>query len=478
MSEAFDVAVIGAGPAGYHAAIRSAQLGLKTVCIDRWVDKNGAAALGGTCLNVGCIPSKALLDASHKFRQAQSEFNELGIKTGKVSLDLDQMQAHKGKVVQSLTQGVAGLLKSNGVDVRLGRARLEVDNKISVIDHTGSEVSLSSKAIILAPGSKPIDIAACPMDGEQIVDSTGALEFNEVPKTLGVIGAGVIGLELGSVWARLGSKVVLLEALPEFLPAADRQLAKAALKQFERQGLEIRLGAKVINSVPKKGRVEVEYQDNDGKHKVSFDRVIVAVGRVPDIDGLCGDGVALALDQRGAIAVDDQCQTSLPNVFAVGDAVRGPMLAHKGMEEGIMVAERLVGSKPQVNYDTVPSVIYTHPEIAWVGESEQHLTSQEIPIKVGMFPLAASGRAMASNETEGLIKVVAHAETDRILGVHVMAAHGSELIAEAVIAMEFGASAEDLGLTMFAHPTLSEGLHEAALAVSGHAIHIANRKRR
>ena len=478
MSDAYEVAVIGAGPAGYHAAIRAAQLGLKTVCSDRWIDAAGAPVLGGTCLNVGCIPSKALLDASHKFEQARSELEPLGIKTGKVSLDLKTMQDHKTQIVKNLTQGVVGLLKANGVEVQLGSARLDQGNVINVTDNLGVEHQVTAGAVIVAPGSKPIDIGACPMDGDQIVDSTGALAFEAVPKTLGIIGAGVIGLELGSVWSRLGSQVVLLEALPEFLPAADRQLAKAALKLFGEQGLDIRLGATVVNRHQNKGKVELEYSDSNGTHSIAFDRVIVAVGRKPDLAGLCGDGVELKLDERGAIDVDQHCQTSLANVFAVGDAVRGPMLAHKGMEEGIMVAERLAGAKPQVNYDTVPSVIYTHPEIAWVGKSEIELKQEDVPFKVGVFPLAASGRALASSETAGMIKVIAHADSDRILGVHVMTAHGSELIAEAVIAMEFGASAEDLGLTMFAHPTLSEGLHEAALAVSGHAIHIANRKRR
>jgi dihydrolipoamide dehydrogenase len=332
--------------------------------------------------------------------------------------------------------------------------------------------------IILAPGSNPVDIPACARDDKMIVDSTGALSFDAVPETLGVIGAGVIGLELGSVWSRLGAKVVLLEAMPDFLPTADQQVSKEALKLFKKQGLDIRLGAKVTGSKVKKSSVDVTYEDSEGTQKLTVDRLIVAVGRRAETEGLVAPDAGVALDDRGLIQVNDVCETSCSGVYAVGDAVRGAMLAHKGMEEGIMVAERIAGGKPQVNYETVPWVIYTHPEIAWVGLTEAELKASETAIKVGVFPLAASGRAMASNETAGLIKVIADAATDRVLGVHMIGAHCSELVAEAVIAMEFGASAEDLGLTMFAHPTLSEGLHEAALAVSGHAIHIAPRKRR
>jgi len=478
MSKEFDVAVVGAGPAGYHAAIRAAQLGLKTVCIDRWVDASGQAVLGGTCLNVGCIPSKALLDTSHKFSQAQSEFESLGIMTEGLALDVAQMQRHKDTIVQNLTKGVAGLLKSNGVEVVSGTASLQAGKRLQVTDVAGRESIIAAEHIILAPGSNPVDIPACARDDEMIVDSTGALTFDAVPKTLGVIGAGVIGLELGSVWGRLGAKVVLLEAMPSFLPTADEQVSKEALKLFKKQGLDIRLGAKVTGSKIKKSSVEVTYEDGDGTQKLTVDRLIVAVGRRAETKGLIAPDVGVDVDDRGLIQVNEFCETSCAGVYAVGDAVRGAMLAHKGMEEGVMVAERIAGGKPQVNYETVPWVIYTHPEIAWVGATEAELSAAKTAVKVGVFPLAASGRAMASNETAGLIKVIADAATDRVLGVHMIGAHCSELIAEAVIAMEFGASAEDLGLTMFAHPTLSEGLHEAALAVSGHAIHIAHRKRR
>jgi dihydrolipoamide dehydrogenase len=474
----FDVAVVGAGPAGYHAAIRAGQLGLKTVCIDRWVDASGQAVLGGTCLNVGCIPSKTLLDTSHKFSQARSEFETLGIITKGVELDVAQMQRHKDTIVHNLTKGVAGLLKSNGVEVVTGTASLQAEKKLQVTDAVGQVSEIVATHIILAPGSNPVDIPACARDDKMIVDSTGALSFDAVPETLGVIGAGVIGLELGSVWSRLGAKVVLLEAMPDFLPTADQQVSKEALKLFKKQGLDIRLGAKVTGSKVKKSSVDVTYEDSEGTQKLTVDRLIVAVGRRAETEGLVAPDAGVALDDRGLIQVNDVCETSCSGVYAVGDAVRGAMLAHKGMEEGIMVAERIAGGKPQVNYETVPWVIYTHPEIAWVGLTEAELKASETAIKVGVFPLAASGRAMASNETAGLIKVIADAATDRVLGVHMIGAHCSELVAEAVIAMEFGASAEDLGLTMFAHPTLSEGLHEAALAVSGHAIHIAPRKRR
>ncbi|MDA9281607.1 dihydrolipoyl dehydrogenase [Pseudomonadales bacterium] len=478
MSKQFDVAVVGAGPAGYHAAIRAAQLGLKTVCIDRWVDASGQAVLGGTCLNVGCIPSKALLDTSDKFSQAQSEFEDLGIMTQGLALDVAQMQRHKDLIVQNLTKGVAGLLKSNGVEVVTGTATLLAGKILKVTDAAGQVSTIAAAHIILAPGSNPVDIPACVRDDEMIVDSTGALAFDAVPKTLGVIGAGVIGLELGSVWSRLGAKVVLLEAMPSFLPTADEQISKEALKLYKKQGLEIRLGAKVTGSKIKKSGVEVIYEDGDGTQKLTVDRLIVAVGRRAETKGLIALDAGVVVDDRGLIEVNEVCETTCAGVYAVGDAVRGAMLAHKGMEEGVMVAERIAGGKPQVNYETVPWVIYTHPEIAWVGATEAELSAAETAVKVGVFPLAASGRAMASNETAGLIKVIADAATDRVLGVHMIGAHCSEMIAEAVIAMEFGASAEDLGLTMFAHPTLSEGLHEAALAVSGHAIHIAHRKRR
>ena len=476
----YDVIVVGAGPAGYHAAIRASQLGLKTACIDAWIDDGGKPLPGGTCLNVGCIPSKTLLDISHKYASAQEEYASLGITVGKVKVDIEKMQQRKAEVVSQLTQGVSGLLKANKVEFVSGRATVTSPTEVSVCQPSGESMQLRADALILAPGSSPIRIPPCPIDNEAIVDSTGALSFDQVPKRLGIIGAGVIGLELGSVWQRLGAEVVILEALPDFLPAVDAQIAKETLKLFKKQGLDIRLGARVTGAEvkgTKTKQVSVSFeQDGDATVEV-FDRLVVAVGRAPATDDLLADGCGIARTERGEIIVDQNCHTGIGNVYAVGDAVRGPMLAHKGMEEGVMVAELIAGKKPQVNYDLVPGVIYTHPEVAWVGANEQDLIEAGTEYGVGVFPLAASGRAIASSEKDGMVKVLTEQSTDRVIGVHVVGAHASELIAQAVIAMEFGASAEDIGLTMFAHPTLSEGFHEAALAVSGHAIHVASRRR-
>lgn len=476
----YDVIVVGAGPAGYHAAIRASQLGLKTACIDAWIDDGGKPLPGGTCLNVGCIPSKTLLDISHKYASAQEEYASLGITVGKVKVDIEKMQQRKAEVVSQLTQGVSGLLKANKVEFVSGRATVTSPTEVSVCQPSGESMQLRADALILAPGSSPIRIPPCPIDNEAIVDSTGALSFDQVPKRLGIIGAGVIGLELGSVWQRLGAEVVILEALPDFLPAVDAQIAKETLKLFKKQGLDIRLGARVTGAEvkgTKTKQVSVSFeQDGDATVEV-FDRLVVAVGRAPATDDLLADGCGVARTERGEIIVDQNCHAGIGNVYAVGDAVRGPMLAHKGMEEGVMVAELIAGKKPQVNYDLVPGVIYTHPEVAWVGANEQDLIEAGTEFGVGVFPLAASGRAIASSEKDGMVKVLTEQSTDRVVGVHVVGAHASELIAQAVIAMEFGASAEDIGLTMFAHPTLSEGFHEAALAVSGHAIHVASRRR-
>jgi dihydrolipoamide dehydrogenase len=478
MPTTFDVIVIGAGPAGYHAAIRCAQLGLNTAMIEKWLDKDDKPAYGGTCLNVGCIPSKALLEASYKFVEARDHFSEIGIKVKNISIDVPAMMARKDEVVGNLTSGIAGLLTSNGVTTYEGVAKLHANRQVDFTAHDGATEQLNAENIIIAAGSVPVEIPSCPLTEDLIVDSAGALEFLSTPKRLGVIGAGIIGLELGSVWNRLGSEVVMLEALDDFLPAADQQIAKEAAKQFKKQGMEIRLGARVTGTEIKGKKVTVTYSDAEGDKKEVFDKVIVAVGRRPYTEELLAADSGVALDERGFVFVNDTCLTNAPSVYAVGDVVRGPMLAHKGMEEGIMVAERIKGKMPLVNYDLVPSVVYTHPEIAWVGKTEQEIKAAGDECQVGTFPMAASGRAMANNDTAGLVKVVTDKSTDRILGVHIISAQASEMIAEAVIAMEFGASAEDLGLTMFAHPTLSEGLHEAALAVSGHAIHIAKRKRK
>ena len=478
MSDSFDVIVIGAGPAGYHAAIRAAQLGLNTACIDKSLGKNGKPAYGGTCLNWGCIPSKALLDASHKYVDAKENFAEVGIGVKGVSVDVVKMIAHKDEVVSKLTGGVAGLFKANGVTDLPGTGKLLAGRQVEYSDHDGHVRMLQAEHVILAPGSVPVDIPPAPVDGDLIVDSTGALDLDAVPKRLGVIGAGVIGLELGSVWGRLGSEVVVLEALQDFLPMADQRIARDALKILRKQGLDIRLGTRVMAAEVVKNAVRVSYQDKDGDQSLTVDKLIVAVGRRPYTEGLLTADSGVNLDERGFLFVNDLCATDAPGVYAVGDVVRGPMLAHKGMEEGIMVAERIAGQKPLVNYDTVPSVIYTHPEIAWVGKTEQELKAAGEPYNVGSFPFAVSGRALAANDTDGMVKILADAATDRILGVHVLGPQASELIAQAVIAMEFDACAEDLGLIMFAHPTLSEAVHEAALGVAGHAIHMVNRKKK
>ena len=478
MSDNFDVVVIGAGPAGYAAAIRCAQLGLNTACIDKSLGKDGKPALGGTCLNWGCIPSKALLDASHKYLDAKEHFSEIGITVESVGIDVPKMIARKDKVVSTMTQGIAGLFKGNGVTGLTGTGKLLAERQVEFCPHEGDATILQAKHVILAPGSVPVEIPPTPIDGDRIVDSTGALEFTEVPERVGVIGAGVIGLELGSVWSRLGSNVVVLEALEEFLPMADQRIARDSLKIFKGQGLDIRLGTLVTGSDVTDQEVVVLYQDKEGEQTVTFDRLIVAVGRKPYTEGLLAPDSGVDLDDNGFVNVDELCATNTSKVFAVGDAVRGPMLAHKGTEEGVMVAERIAGFKPLVNYATVPSVVYTHPEIAWVGKTEQEVKASGESYAVGQFPFSASGRAQAANDTQGIVKVIADTQTDRILGVHVLGLQASEIVAQAVIAMEFDASAEDLGLTMFAHPTLSEAFHEAALSVAGHAIHMVNRKKR
>ena len=481
MTKQYDVVVIGSGPAGYVAAIRCAQLGLRTACIEKWLNKDNKTVYGGTCLNVGCIPSKALLDSSHKYVEAQQHLDAHGIKVNEVAIDVPAMVGRKDKIVTQLTAGVKGLFTANKVDGIAGTAKLIAKDRVLVTDHEGNEAALAAKHIIIASGSVPIDIPQTPIDHETIVDSTGALEFQEVPKRLGVIGAGVIGLELGSVWSRMGAEVTVLEALGDFLPAVDRQIAREGLKIFGRQGLTIKLGARVTGSKLSKGRnktVTVEYTDTDGKQKIQFDKLIVAVGRRPYTAALLDDSVAVELDERGYILVDEQCATNVPGVYAVGDVVRGPMLAHKGMEEGVMVAERIADKKTQVNYDLVPTVIYTHPEIAWVGKNEAELEEAGTEYNVGSFPFAANGRALAANDADGLVKLIADARTDRILGCHLIGASAADLLQQIVIAMEFSASAEDIGLTMFSHPALSEAIHEAALAANGHAIHIGNRNRR
>ncbi|WP_428240922.1 dihydrolipoyl dehydrogenase [Gynuella sp.] len=479
MAQQFDVVVIGSGPAGYIAAIKSAQLGQKTACIEKWVDKEGKTSLGGTCLNVGCIPSKALLESSEKYHEALASLGDHGISLKDVKIDVKAMMARKDKIVKNLTGGIAGLFKANGVTSIEGTGKLLENKQVEVAKHDGSTEVLEAKNVIIATGSVPVEIPPTPMHEDIVVDSTGALEFTEVPKRLGVIGAGVIGLELGSVWARLGSDVVVIEAQDKFLPTADQAIAKAAQKVFEKQGLDIRLGCRVTGSEVKGKQVVVTYQDSEGDKQETFDKLIVCVGRRPVTDACLGEGCGVTLDERRFIFVDDQCRTTVPGVYAIGDVVRGPMLAHKGMEEGVMVAEIIAGHETaQMNYETIPNVIYTHPEIAWVGKTEEQLKADGVDYKVGKMPFAAVGRAMAANDTTGMVKILADKETDRILGMHVFGLSASEIVAQGVISMEFMASAEDLQLTCFAHPTLSEAVHDAALAVDNIALHIANPKKR
>ncbi len=482
MSKDYDVIVIGAGPAGYHAAIRCSQLGLNTACINKMVDDSGSPVLGGTCLNWGCIPSKTLLDASHKYVEANSVFGDIGIQVTGIKADVPKMIERKREVVSQLTKGVEGLFSGNGVKNLPGSGKLLANCQVEYESLEGEKKTLNSDNVILASGSVPVSIPPAPIDGDAIVDSTGALEFQAAPKRMGVIGAGVIGLELGSVWSRLGSEVIILEALNEFLPSTDGRVSKDLLRTLKKQGLDIRLGTRVVATEVKgkgaKKTVSVTYEKDGEENKIEFDKLIVAVGRRPYTEGLLSPDSGVNLDERGFLFVNDICATDAPNVYAVGDVVRGPQLAHKGMEEGIMVAERIAGKKPLVNYDVVPSVIYTHPEVAWVGKTEEQLKAAGEPYNVGSFPYAANGRALAAHENEGFIKILSDAESDRILGVHVLGAQASEIIAQAVISMEFSATAEDLGLIMFAHPSLSEGMHEAALGTAGHAIHMINKRAR
>lgn len=473
----YDVVVIGAGPAGYVAAIRCSQLGLKTACIDNWQDEDGKHRLGGTCLNVGCIPSKALLDSSERYYQVNNEFAEHGIKIDKASLNIAQMMARKDSIAHQLSSGISTLFQANKIDLHYGFGQLQENNTVEVVpvDPDAKRYILGAKNIILATGSQPMDIPAAPIDNIKIVDSSDALSFKEVPKRLAIIGAGVIGLELGSVWNRLGSKVILLEAQEDFLPIADRLLASEALRHLTDQGLDIRLGARVTSSSIGKKQITVSYQDKQEQKRIVVDRVLVAVGRIPHTENLFAENVNLLLDDRGFIDVDKHCRTNLPNVYAIGDIVRGPMLAHKGSEEGMSVAETIAGNKNHLNMNLIPAVIYTLPEIAWVGKTEQALLKEDIPFNSGIYPFAANGRAKAMGTGLGQIKVLSHAKTDKILGVHIIGPFASEILQTAVITMEFEGSAEDLARSVFAHPSLSEALHEAALAVDNRAIHAINR---
>jgi dihydrolipoamide dehydrogenase len=475
MSDVFDVIVIGAGPAGYPAAIRAGQNKLKVACVDEWQNTDGSYAFGGTCLNAGCIPSKALLESSELFQRAKDEFGVHGIKIGDLKLDLGAMQKRRASVVKTMTNGINALFKANNVVGIQGHGRLLPGNKVAVKAADGSEKTYEAKHVVLASGSTPIRLRAVPHDGKYIVDSWNALEFDAVPARLGVIGAGVIGLELGSVWRRLGSEVIVLEAMEQFLPMVDQTIAKEALRHLKKQGLDIKLGAKVSSAAISGNAVDVLYSDAQGEHPLQVDKLVVAVGRRPFTDGLLEEGTGVQLDERGFIQVDEHCRTGVPNVWAVGDVVRGPMLAHKGKEEGVMVADLIAGNYGEVNYKVIPSVIYTAPEIAWVGQTEEQVKAGGRAYKVGLFPFAASGRARAMEQGAGMVKVIAAKDDDEVLGVHIVGPMAGELISEAVLAMEYSASTEDIQRTIHAHPTLAEALHEAALAVDKKAIDGLNR---
>jgi len=481
----YDVVVIGAGPGGYVAAISCAQLGLKTACVDEWLNHQEQPSLGGTCLNVGCIPSKALLESSYLFSKANNEFSEHGIKLDKIGLDVPTMQARKEGVVKELTQGINALFKANKITLFNGRAKIhmcDVEDKhcVYVKDRKSRQrfAKLTAGSVIVATGSSPVRLQHAQLMDDYILDSAGALELNRVPKKLGIIGAGAIGLELGSIWRRLGSKVVLYEAMAEFLPAVDKSISRQALKVLSKQGLNIRLTSRLISTQIKNKKVHVTIETHNGasrKEKIDvFDKLIVAVGRKPNSERVFGKEFCVETDERGFILVDEHCETAIPSIYAIGDVIGGAMLAHKASEEGVMVANHIKGESADVNYGLIPSVIYTHPEISWVGKSEAQCQAERLDYKIGQFPLAANGRAKAAGDTEGMVKIISDANTDQILGVHVMAAQASEMIAQAVIAMEMQATSEDLALTMFAHPTLSEALHEAALSVQNKAIHIKN----
>ena len=464
----FDVVVIGAGPGGYIAAIRAAQLGFSVACVDEWSNAKGGAAPGGTCTNVGCIPSKALLQSSEHFEHAGHSFAEHGIDVAGLKLNLGQMLKRKDTVVKQNNDGILYLFKKNKIAFFHGRAAFAAaaagTYEISV---TGAaSETLTSKHVIIATGSNARELPGAPFDEKLILSNTGALAIDEVPAKLGVIGAGVIGLEMGSVWRRLGSDVTVLEGLPVFLGAVDEQIAKEASKLFTKQGLKINLGCKIGAITPGKNDVSVEFVDAKGEaQKAVFDKLIISIGRTPNTNGLGADKVGLQLDERGFIAVDGDCKTNLPNVWAVGDVVRGPMLAHKAEEEGVAVAERIAGQHGHTNFNTIPWVIYTSPEIAWVGQSEKQLKDAGNPYRAGTFPFMANGRARALGDTSGFVKILADAKTDRVLGMHVIGPLASELIAEGVVAMEFGASSEDIARICHAHPSLSEATKEAALAV-------------
>ena len=473
MAQEFDVVVIGAGPGGYIAAIRAAQLGFRTACIEGWKNVKGELALGGTCLNVGCIPSKALLSSSEEYEKAGHHLDAHGITVSGLKIDVAKMQARKDSIVTKMTKGVEFLFKKNKITWLQGFGKFVSGGDTYSIEVSGGG-TVSAKHVIIATGSRARHLPNATVDNELVCDNEGALAFPSAPKKLGVIGAGVIGLELGSVWRRLGSDVTILEALPNFLGACDEAIAKEAWKQFTKtQGLDIKLGVKIGKVTTRKSGVLVEYTDDKGlAQKLECDRLIVSVGRVPNTDGLGVATVGLKVDSRGFIEVDGHCRTNLPNVYAIGDVVRGPMLAHKAEDEGVMAAEIIAGQKPHIDYDCIPWIIYTSPEIAWVGKSEQQAKAAGIEVRMGQFPFSINGRALGINEPAGFVKIVADAKTDQVLGVHIIHARASDLIQEGVTTMEFKGAAEDIARITHGHPTLSEVMREAALNVEKRALNM------
>ncbi len=476
MAERYDVIVIGAGPAGYVAAIRAAQLGFKVGCVEKWVDAAGSPALGGTCLNVGCIPSKALLASSEEYEKAQHHLDVHGIGVKGVSLDVGKMMARKTAIVEKMTKGIEFLFRKNKITWFKGHARFvgAGDDGYQIeVAGTGKPEVHTAVNVIIATGSRARHLDGVKVDNKTICDNEGALAFAAVPKRVGVIGAGVIGLELGSVWRRLGSEVTVLEALPTFLAACDDAVAREAWKLFTKQGLKIEMGVTVGKVSSTKKGVSVAYTDDKGKaHKLEVDKLVISVGRIPNTEGLELEAIGLAPDERGFIPVDERCRTKLPGVYAIGDVVRGPMLAHKGEDEGVMVAEIIAGQHAHIDYNCIPWVIYTSPEIAWVGATERRLKADGRAYKSGQFPFTANGRALGIGAPDGFVKVLVDAKTDELLGVHIIAASASDLIAEAVVAMEFKASGEDIGRICHAHPSLSEAMREAALASDKRALHL------
>lgn len=473
MTDKFDVVVIGGGPAGYVAAIRAAQLGFNTLCIDRFKGKDGNHALGGTCLNVGCIPSKALLDSSKHYDHMTHQYDIHGIKFDNPQIDVPTMIGRKDKIVKQLTGGIAQLFKANKVKYIAGSGKLLKDRQVEITTEDGLS-TVQAEHVILASGSVPISIPNVTIDNQYILDNSGALDIEQTPEKLAVIGSGVIGLELGSVWNRLGSQVTVFEAADTFLANCDQAIAKMAGRTFKKQGLDIKLSTFVKSATVKDGKVEVVYESKGESHTETYDKLLVAVGRKAQTEGLLAEDCGVKLTEHGQIDVNDECQTSVANVWAIGDVVRGPMLAHKGSEEGSVVAERIAGQYGHVDFNTIPFVIYTEPEIAWVGKTEEQLKQAGIDYKVGTFPMAANGRALAMNEPTGMVKIIADAETDELLGAHIYAANAADLLSECVVTMEFKGCAEDLARIIHAHPTLSEAVFEAAMNVDKRAIHKAN----